>query len=203
MGWPETLPRAREEIFNDFDRALTAPEREALLALHKCLMDAVEQTIDPANLDKFKTARAQDYSLLLIKEAAIGSESEHIDMAKLAAITTREVNAGRLSADDGLHKLAISADAVLAPSEASAGLIAKMRNWLGSSAFRPNTKPSAPSPTTTTSSACRASVRALPPRRPDRAQASRRSSASRTPSTSSSCRPPARASLAGAERLPD
>ena len=148
MGWAESLttenlvqalregqldwPRAREEIFNDFDRALTAPEREALLGLHKCLMDAVEQTIDPASLDKFKTARAQDYRLLLIKEAAIGSESEYINTARLAAITTREVNAGRLSADDGLHKLAVSGDAVLTPREASPGLVSKMRNWLGS-----------------------------------------------------------------------
>ena len=148
MGWAESLttenlvqalregqldwPRAREEIFNDFDRALTASEREALLGLHKCLMDAVEQTIDPASLDKFKTARAQDYRLLLIKEAAIGSDSKYLNPARLAAITTREVNAGRQSADDDFHKDAVSGGAVVPPQKATDGIASKLRNWLGS-----------------------------------------------------------------------
>ncbi len=147
MGWADSLmttdlvralregqldwSQARKEIIDDFDRALTAPEREALLGLYKCLMDAVEQTIDPASLDKFKTTRAQDHRVFLIKEATIGSASEHLNMAKLAAITTREVNAGRLSADDGLHKLAVSGDAVLTPAEASSGIVSRMRNWFG------------------------------------------------------------------------
>ena len=63
---------ARQDIINDFDRALTASEREALLGLYNCLMDAVETTIDPESLDELRNLRAREYRFLLIKEAAIG-----------------------------------------------------------------------------------------------------------------------------------
>ncbi len=110
MGWPETLTtqniaqalregqldwaQAREEIVKDFDRALTAPEREALLGLYKCLMDAVEETIDAAHLDELRKLRAQEYRFLIIKEASLGGDDKFLKPAKLAAVTTREVNAG-------------------------------------------------------------------------------------------------------------
>jgi hypothetical protein len=118
---------ARAELFKDFDRATTASEREFCLGLHKSLMDAVEQTIDPGHMDEFRKTRAQDYRLLLIKEAVLGRDDGIIEPAKMAAITRRDVNAGRLSATDELHRLAAASDA---PRKAK-GIIAKMRGWLG------------------------------------------------------------------------
>jgi hypothetical protein len=122
--------QAREEIINDFDRALTPAEREACLGLYQCLMDAVEKTMAPVALDKFRETRAHDYRVFLIKEAAIGSDDEYLKLDRLAAITRREVEAGRLRADDGLHQLAVSADTVLTPRPPS-GIVAKLRGWLG------------------------------------------------------------------------
>jgi hypothetical protein len=123
---------ARADIFKDFDRATTTSEREFCLGLHKSLMDAVEQTIDPGHIDEFRKTRAQDYRLLLIKEVAVlDRDAETIDPAKLAAITRREVDAGRLSADDELHKLAVSGDTILTPHNAPSGIVAKVRGWLG------------------------------------------------------------------------
>jgi hypothetical protein len=122
---------ARADIFKDFDRATTTSEREFCLGLHKSLMDAVEQTIDPGHMDEFRKTRAQDYRLLLIKEAALGCDDGILDPAKMAAITRREVDAGRLSADDDLHRLAVSGDMILTPHNAPSGIVAKMRGWLG------------------------------------------------------------------------
>jgi hypothetical protein len=61
------------------------------------------------------SVRSQYYNLLLIKEATIGRTDGNIPPDKLAAITRREVAAGRMSPDDDLHKLAVAGDTVLKP----------------------------------------------------------------------------------------
>jgi hypothetical protein len=100
--------RAREDINKEFTDATTVPEREYILGVHKVVMDTVERQglINPVNLENFRQVREQDFRLMLIKEAKIGSGASTIDPVKLFDITKREVQAGRLKPDDKLHKLA-------------------------------------------------------------------------------------------------
>lgn len=99
--------RIRDEIHAEHDHATTTKDRETLLSVHKIVMDTVERNIRGDDLEEFRTARSQDYNLLLIKEAMIGDTSGIINQERMAAITSREVAAGRMSPDDELHKLAI------------------------------------------------------------------------------------------------
>jgi hypothetical protein len=102
--------KVREEIIAEHERATTTAERITCLDLHKAIMDFVERSncISPENMDAFRRTRAQDYRTLLVSEAIIGRTDGNVPPDKLAEITTREVNAGRLSADDEIHKLAIN-----------------------------------------------------------------------------------------------
>jgi hypothetical protein len=111
--------RIREEVHDEHERATTTAERVALLSIHKALLDKVERDTDfaPEDLETFKTTRRQDYNLLLIQEAIIGRDvaDTNIDPQKLAVITEREVKAGRMTANDDLHKLAVAGAAILTP----------------------------------------------------------------------------------------
>ena len=89
--------RIRDQIHAEHDRALTTQERETLLSVYKTVMDAVERQIRPDDLEKFRKTRSEDYNLLLVKEAAIGDDSGNINAQRMAAITSREVAAGRIS----------------------------------------------------------------------------------------------------------
>ncbi|GEM_PF-2477738 len=106
-------PRIRDEIHAEHDRAATTQERETLLSVYKTVMDAVERQMRPEDLEKFRKTRSEDYNLLLIKEATIGDHSGNINPQRMAAITRREVTAGRMSPDNELHKLAVAGAAVL------------------------------------------------------------------------------------------
>lgn len=131
--------QAREDIHEAHDAANTEADRVLCLALHKAVMDAVERQSDDAikegNLAEFREARQQDYNMFLIKEAVIGRTDGIIPPDRMAAITRREVAAGRMSADDGLHKLAVAADTILTPPRREArkvGIGAWIASW-----FRP------------------------------------------------------------------
>lgn len=103
--------------------ATTLAEREAGLTLYQQSMDAVERASErqgwPRNdIEEFKEAIRQEYCLLLIEECTLvqpveNTEKGLLDPATLGAITTREVLAGRMHPDDGVHRLAIAGARIL------------------------------------------------------------------------------------------
>jgi hypothetical protein len=105
----------RVDIHAEFKRATTVTDREALLAMHKVVMDVAEDTIDDEALEDFKKARRQDYIPLIVQEAMIGQDSSdgNIHPEKLTPITRREVEAGRMAPDDDLHEMAVTGETVL------------------------------------------------------------------------------------------
>ena len=116
-GFKLNWRQAREDIHEAHDAADTEPVRVLCVSMHKTIMDAVEREglVEEHMLADFREARRQDYNFLLIKEAMIGRTDGNVLPDKLAAITRREVAAGRMSADDELHKLAVAGDMVLPP----------------------------------------------------------------------------------------
>jgi len=107
-GNPFNLRDIRNQIIKEQKVATTPEERIALLRLHMAVMDSVERNGGVTNIKEFRKARHQEFALLLISEAMIGATDGNIDPDKLLAVTAREVAAGRLSADDELHKLALA-----------------------------------------------------------------------------------------------
>ena len=117
------LPRIRSDIHVEHERATTTADRVALLAIHKIVMDAAEQGLAEQALEVHRKLRRQDYRLLLIREARIGGDAtdRNIDPQRMAAITQREVEAGRMAPDDDLHEFAVAAAAnIPAPLPTSA-----------------------------------------------------------------------------------
>ena len=112
-GAPLNWSRIRDEIHAEHDRATTTHDRETLLGVHKTIMDHVEQHTRPKDLEAFKKFRREDYNLLLIKEGMIGNDTDNLSAHVMAAITNREVAAGRMSPDDELHKIAVAGSFVL------------------------------------------------------------------------------------------
>jgi hypothetical protein len=128
---PMDLLRIRKDIHAEHERATTTADREALLAIHKTVMDAAERQIRAEDLADFRKVRSQDYCLLLIKEAIIGDNSGNINPLRIAAITRRAVEAGRMAADDELHKLAVAGATILTPlppQSATPTLLGRLRN---------------------------------------------------------------------------
>lgn len=113
LDWPQT----RNEIHEAHEAAETEAERVLCLSAYKVLMDTVERQrlVKPDQWDNFRKARREDYRAFLIREAMIGVTDGHIHTDRLAAVTRREVAAGRLSPDDDLRKLADAGDRVLTP----------------------------------------------------------------------------------------
>src|ERR1700722_2836907 len=70
-GSPLPWTKIREEIRDEYKQASRA-DREILLATYKAVLDRVERHICPADLETFRTARRQDYNLLLVSECIIG-----------------------------------------------------------------------------------------------------------------------------------
>jgi hypothetical protein len=68
-------------------------------------MDSVEQSpgFAPEDMAKIKEARLSEYRLMLIAEA-VGPDGVVVPMEE---ITRREIEAGRMSPDDGLRKDAV------------------------------------------------------------------------------------------------
>ena len=90
-----------------------------LLAIFKIVMDEVERHLGDENLEQFRRERAKDYNVLIVRESLIG---ENVSVDKLAAVTDREVGAGRMPPDHELRKLAVRGigAAHLSPTELKA-----------------------------------------------------------------------------------
>lgn len=101
------------EILRELDAELASTPsveyRGLLLDLLKASMDIVQKTIAPIDLDKFKETRMQHYRMQIVKEALVGT---NICADTLFEITSREVTAGRMEADDQLRIMAIEGIAV-------------------------------------------------------------------------------------------
>jgi hypothetical protein len=97
----------RNEIVEHFRRATSTPERVALLRVYKVLMDSVEQSpgFAPEDMAKIKEARLSEYRLMLIAEA-LRPDGLAVPQ-KMEEITRREIEAGRMSTDDGLREDAV------------------------------------------------------------------------------------------------
>jgi hypothetical protein len=104
-GWN----KFRNEIVKNFRRASTTAERVALLRAYKALMDAVERAPGLAQKDiaEISEARLHEYRLMLIAEGA--GPDGFLDSQKMEEITRREIEAGRMSPNDGLRKSTVCA----------------------------------------------------------------------------------------------
>mgnify|MGYP001296022732 CR=1 FL=1 len=98
----------REEIHNLSERTSDVGERVILLQVFHAVMDMVERSGNVAteHLDAFRTTRAQDYRLLLMREVLIG---ENASAELVNAVTQREVQSGRMREDDELRQVAVKA----------------------------------------------------------------------------------------------
>ena len=115
--------QAREDIHRAHDAAETEADRVLCIGLHKSIMDAVERQglVKEDKMEEFREARRKDYILFLIKEAIVGRTDGIISPDKLAAVTRRGVAAGRMTADDEFHRLAVAGDTMLMPTQREAG----------------------------------------------------------------------------------
>jgi len=95
----------REDIHREFEKAQTFEQRGVLLAIYHAMMNIVEKNlIAPSDVETFKKARDQDYCLFIAKESTQG---ENVNSEILEQVTRREVQAGRMSPDHQLRKLAL------------------------------------------------------------------------------------------------
>jgi len=131
LDWRE----ARGDIHIAHGNATTEAQRVLCLSLHKAVFDAVERdnsAIIPGGMSDFRRTREQDYNLLLIKEAMIGRTDGQIDPNVMKKITDREVTAGRMAADDELHKLSVAGAEILGAHpdrKQSGGILSVIRSW--------------------------------------------------------------------------
>jgi hypothetical protein len=97
------LREIRDEIHNEHERAMSFGERGVLLAIYKSVMDYVEgaSNFEPGGLEKFKKTRRQDYCLFLIRECV--QPDGNVDPVMMEAVTSREIEAGRMAPDDELR----------------------------------------------------------------------------------------------------
>ena len=107
-----------KKINEEFGRAESEVHRAALLEMFKATMDVAEQSIQADDLEKFRTARLQHYRTFIVQECLVGS---NVCTESLFKVTTREVEAGRMAADDELRKTAEMA--IVAPHHTRAELL--------------------------------------------------------------------------------
>jgi hypothetical protein len=120
----------RDKIHDEFDVATSSDQRGALLGMFKATMDLaathVAKNGSAEQLAEFQKARAQDYSLFIVKECLVGVDSPgggDVSVEMAMAVTDREVAAGRMTEDHALRKLAVGGCA--APHLTHAQLIEK------------------------------------------------------------------------------
>jgi hypothetical protein len=90
------LARDTGKIHEAAERANREDERVALLAAHKAVMDIAESAgVHADDLGAFRTARRQDYNVLVINECMVG-DTVCTDTAY--SVTRREIAAGRMAA---------------------------------------------------------------------------------------------------------
>ena len=131
----------REKIHDAFDQTDSFEERGIILAAFTALMDCVERGLedqrgDPGDLATFRKTRDQDYCLLLTKESLDG---ENVDAKLLERATKREVDAGRMSPDHQLRKLALvgttlGISTAAQPGKAASGKVSWWKRLTGRSA---------------------------------------------------------------------
>ena len=123
---------ARAKVEIAFDAATSFEERGQVLAVFKAIMDEGERQLISTQgnqsqlLAAFRTARAQDYKLFIVKECTVGLHSPgggDISIEMLMAVTNREIAAGRMSEDHSQRKIAVEGAAV--PHFSHAKLIAQ------------------------------------------------------------------------------
>jgi len=101
----------RDEIVQLNKTAQTDEEQSALLFAFNALMDRTETMgLDRDTLEKLRGLRKADYLAMLNVPALRG---DLIDPDRLEAITRREVEAGRLAADDDFRRLSVAGASVL------------------------------------------------------------------------------------------
>jgi len=98
----------RKRIYEEHDRATTIEDRVKLIQVFNLIMDLVERNLErngtaPNVIQEFRNARESDYRLLLVKESMVG---ENVCAETLAAVTQREVSAGRMAPDHTLYTMA-------------------------------------------------------------------------------------------------
>ena len=115
----------RDEIVELNRVAQTDEEQGVLLFAFNALMNRVAQhgLVDAASLEELKRVREADYKMMLYVQAMVG---DRVDPDRLEHVTRREVEAGRLPADDNFRKLAAAGAAGLGKS----AHLPKGRNWL-------------------------------------------------------------------------
>jgi hypothetical protein len=105
--------KIRELIVQEHQHVAKDPEQKAcILRMRHALMDLVENNeVAPEDLEKFRKARRDEYNMLLISEAL--RPDGLVEPDSLLAVTQREVAAGRMHADDELHRLALEGYATI------------------------------------------------------------------------------------------
>ena len=105
LNWRE----ARKEIVERHRQATSEAERVIFIRLHKAVLDAVERRNLVDDMEAFRKIRLADYRALLMSEAAsVTGKDGVIEPTVMHAITSREVAAGRMAADDELHTLSVA-----------------------------------------------------------------------------------------------
>lgn len=92
-----------QKIKTDEDLKRTEHKRIGLLDTFKSVMDIAETVIDPDDLEKVKTARDRQYKSFIYQESVVG---ENICIETLNYVTQREIDSGRMTADNSLRQLA-------------------------------------------------------------------------------------------------
>jgi len=105
LSWADAR-KFRDEIVDLNGIAETDEEQSTLLFAFVSLMDRVEQLelIDSASLEDFRRVRRADYLMMLNVQAMVG---DIIVPDRLAYVTRREIEAGRLGADDEFSAFAV------------------------------------------------------------------------------------------------
>ena len=96
----------RNAIHEEFPRAASVAEREALLNIFVTTMSIAEKTIGPDDLETFRDYRSKDYRLFLVIEAQVGKNA---CVETMFDVTEREIAAGRMKPDDELRVLTVKA----------------------------------------------------------------------------------------------
>lgn len=116
----------RDEIATLHETAKTEQEYVTLLEAHRNLVAVGEHAFDKETYEKLLPVTAAEYRMFLNKESM---EDGLINPVLLERITRREVEAGRLAADDELRQLAVAGAAVLGDSKQVTANQCRKGNW--------------------------------------------------------------------------
>jgi hypothetical protein len=98
------IKTTRERIYKEYEKATTIEDRVTLLKIFNAVMDLVERSgLSPDDLQEYRNAREDYYKLFIVQESLVG---ENVCPETLAAVTQREVTAGRMSPDNELYLIA-------------------------------------------------------------------------------------------------